>query len=200
MSTPIFAPGNFRKGYDGELRMTLDDGSASPIFSFPMLSVNYFEREGNAYPTFQDASAVRIDKVSGLTIGGLQVSGAVKIDRDFDQFLIKAFGPRATTGTPLLPFRAMIVPAAGITPVYLNGVYWDRLSLQMRFGADGATTMMRFSAQALVLDPLNTLGAGHSPPGRARAPSASASRSSPWTQSATARPAAPQSTTASAPS
>lgn len=153
----IFVQGGARMAFDG-VAIFAADLAASPgaSYAFADQTIRFNQSENNSYPDLIDAAAFAVNKVPGLVLGTIEISGVWQPDRDPDAFINAAFGPRA--GGLLTPWLMNLVPYAGGAPVKAAGIYWSKLMLGGRFGVSGGEAMNSFQLTGMVLDPNNALG------------------------------------------
>ena len=149
----IFIQGAARMSYDGVALFAQDAVTLGTVFAPADTRIEFMQTTNNGYPDLVDGVGILVNKVPGVNIGQLRVSGVVHPDRGFHTFVNQRFGPR--TGGLLLPDMMNLVPYSGGTAIGATGVYWESIRLSSSFSVQGGQQVVSFVATALVLDPKN---------------------------------------------
>ncbi len=149
----IFVQGNARMSFDGTAVFAQDAAALGTPIAFADQRIAFVRSDNNSYPDLIDGAAFPVNKVPGIKLGQLQVSGVVQPDRGVDAWINAAFGPR--TAGQLPPWVMSLIPYAGGAAIKATGVYWNTLRIFASFGVSGGQSMVEFVATAYVVDPDN---------------------------------------------
>ena len=149
----IFVQGAARMSYDGVALFAQDATTLGTVFAPADTRIEFMQTANNGYPDLVDGVEFPVNKVPGVNLGQLRVSGVIHPDRGFHTFVNQRFGPR--TNGLLLPDMMNLIPYAGGTAIGATGVYWQSIRVSSSFSVQGGQQVVAFIATAIVLDPKN---------------------------------------------
>jgi hypothetical protein len=142
--------------FSGTAVFATDGTTLGTPVAFADQRIVFNKNENNSLPDLIDGQSYAVNRVVGLKVGQIQVSGVVQMDRAFDTFLTSAFGPR--TGGQLTPWVMSLVPYSGAAAVNAAGIWWNSIRIFSAFSVGGGAQMVAFQLNGMCLDPDNSLG------------------------------------------